>query len=176
VALSNTPAREVAAPISPASTLEPECWLGPARCVIELDLDGDRRADRVETVREVPCAPAASEEDEEVEEDIPDPPCNQGLRITLATGVAQQVGAGVELSAQPASESDDNIEPIPLEADLGGLQLLDISHKDRPGRIRWKRATGPAPCVADGLVLTGTDAAAVLCWVGDTAAAYHLGF
>jgi hypothetical protein len=142
--------------------------------VIELDLDGDGRADRAETVREAPCAPATRDSEESDEEDIPDPPCNQGLWIMLATGATQRVGAGVELGAQPSS--DPNIEPTLLEADLGGLRLLAISHKDRPGRIRWNSTTGPAPCAGDGLVLSGTDAAAVLCWVGDTAAAYHLGF
>jgi hypothetical protein len=179
---SNATAGELGAPIAPPPSIERACWLGADRCVIELDLDGDRRADRVEAVRATPCEPAAPDDDDgdgaddEIDDDgTPDAPCAQGLWITLATGTTRQVGAGVALAA-PAS-TDEDLEPIPLDADLGGLRVLALSTKDGPGRVRWNgKTTGPAACDGDGLVLSGGDAAAVLCWTGGTAGAYHLGF
>lgn len=172
---SNTTAREAGNPIVRPMTLERECWLGDAHCLVELDLDGDRRVDRLETVRQVPCNDVAPEDEAIAADDFVDPPCAQGFWITLATGDTQQVGAGVALAALPST--DEDFEPIPLDADLGGLRTLGISYRDSPGRIRWSHgSTAPAPCDGGGIVVTGEDAAAVLCWVGGTAAAYHLGF
>ena len=137
---SNASADEPGRPAGRPAALAPDCWLGDDRCVIELDLDGDGRADRLETV----VGPTRA----------------KGFWITLATGRTQQVGAGVALPAPAATDEDS--EPIPLDADLGGLRALHVARH--------------APCAGDGLVLSGGDAAAVLCWVGGTAAAYHLGF
>lgn len=142
---SSTPPANNTAEAAGSSTarpaaLAPDCWPGPDHCAIELDLDGDGRADRMEAVV--------------------GPTHAKGFWITLATGHTQQVGAGVALPAQPTDDEDD--EPLALDADLGGLRALRIARH--------------APCAGDALVLSGGDAAAVLCWVGDTAAAYHLGF
>lgn len=170
---SNTTAAEAGKPIERPTTLERECWLGDDYCVIELDLDSDGRADRMETVRAAPCVPP--ETDDEMEDEIVDPPCAQGLWITLASGITHQVGAGLALPPQPSTDQD--FEPIPLDADLGGLRSLGISQRQSPGFILWSTSKQvPAPCDGDGIILTGEDAAAVLCWVGGTAAAYHLGF
>lgn len=137
---SNATAEAAGQPTARPAALAPDCWPGPDHCAVELDLDGDGRADRMEAV----VGPTRA----------------RGFWITLATGRTQQVGAGVALPAQPSA--DEDIEPLALDADLGGLRALRVARH--------------APCAGDGLVLSGSDAAAVLCWVGDTAAAYHLGF
>jgi hypothetical protein len=171
---SNTTASEPGAPVARPATIERDCFLGADRCVIELDLDGDGRADRVDAVRQTPCEPVAPELVESSDDDTDDPPCRQGLWITLATGATAQVGAGVALAA-PTS-TDESLEPLELDDDLGFLRLLAISHREDATHVRWNHTTGPAACDGDGLVLSGSDAAAVLCFTAGRAAAYHLGF
>jgi hypothetical protein len=51
------------------------------------------------------------------------------------------------------------------------------ARREREHHLRWSpRETTVAPCAGDGLVLSGGDAAALLCWADGTARAYHLGF
>jgi hypothetical protein len=127
-----------------------DCWLGPDACELALDLDGDGALDRVELVRDEPCG---ASDDERA--------CRQGLRLHLAAGAVILAGAGRAIAA--VEGVDPELEPIPLDADLGFL----VSIQARAGR---------PPCPAAALVISSEDAAAQVCVVAGEARAFHLGF
>ncbi len=130
---------------------------GDDACVFALDLDGDGRDDRIERVRTI--APRA-----------------RGYWITLATGATAQVGAGLALPEPPPPPVGD-LEPLALDVDLRGISIIAVARREGSHRVRWSpRMAADAPCAGDGVVISGGDAAALLCWVDGTAVAYHLGF
>lgn len=158
--------RSAESPSRPA-TVMPDCFLGDDRCALSLDLDGDGRADRVETVRDAACArPTGATDDGER-------PCLQGFWIALSSGGTHVVGAGVALDADPAAVADD--EAIPLEPDLGFLALRSITTRRPASGLNW-RQLAESPCAGDALVLSGGDAAFLLCWRAASPRAYHLGY
>jgi hypothetical protein len=183
-ARTSATAPPAAAP-SPPATVTLDCWLGADRCPLQLDLDGDGRADTITPVRDTACsgesdddafaAADLADDDEPIDpEDEPtDRPCQQGLWLALATGPTQLVGAGGTLARDPAATEDD--EPLDLEGDLGFLRLLSITQHREGGGLNAKQLLA-SPCDGDALVLSSSDAALLLCWRAGTARAYHLGY
>lgn len=160
--------RPAAAPPALPDSLVPDCFLGADRCVLRLDLDGDARTDTITTVRDRACASSSDSPDDE-----PTRPCLQGLWFHLAAGPTQLVGAGNTLAPDPAASDAD--EPLSLDADLDYLHLLSITHHRPDGGLNATQLLA-SPCSGDALVISGSDAAALLCWRAGSARAYHLGY
>jgi hypothetical protein len=151
-----------AAPAAVPPSLTPDCFLGDGHCRLSLDLDGDTRPDTISTVRDAACASSND-----------DRPCLQGFWFVLASGPTQLVGAGTALTADPTASADE--EALDLEPDLGFLTLLSITHHRPDGGLNARQLLA-SPCAADALVLSGGDAAFLLCWSRTSARAYHLGY
>jgi hypothetical protein len=150
------------------ATLTADAFLGAELATFTLDLDGDTRPDTITLVHDAACTDTGTERDEDG-----DLPCDQGFFLALAAGPTSVAGAGTTLDADPAAPEE--AEPLALEADLGYLQFLSLTTHRADGGLNAAQLLA-SPCAGDALVLSGGDAAFLLCWRGTSARAYHLGY